>query len=74
MNTYDQYKDWPIRYMQEITYKYNGFPFTETVKTYNHMVKSSCPSNQAAALSSYAFNSFNEIKVGSEISFRMIFD
>ena len=55
MDTYDQYKDQPIRYMQEIAYKYDRTPVTETVKTYNHMDKDSYPSNsnQAAALSSY---------------------
>jgi hypothetical protein len=60
MDTYDQYKDQPIRYMQEIAYKYDRTPVTETVKTYNHMDRDSYPSNpnQQAALRSYgrAFN------------------
>ena len=64
MDTYDQYKDQPIRYMQEIAYKYDGSPVTETVKPYNHMDKSSYPSNQAAALSSYgkAYNRLTPIQ------------
>ena len=55
MDTYDQYKDQPIRYMQEIAYKYDRTPVTETVKTYNHMDRDSYPSNpnQQAALRSY---------------------
>ena len=64
MDTYDQYKDQPIRYMQEIAYKYDGSPVTETVKPYDHMDKSSYPSNQAAALSSYgkAYNRLTPIQ------------
>ena len=55
MDTYEQYKDQPIRYMQEIAYKYDRTPVTETVKTYNHMDRDSYPSNpnQQAALRSY---------------------
>ena len=55
MDIYEQYKDQPIRYMQEIAYKYDRTPVTDTVKTYNHMDRDSYPSNpnQQAALRSY---------------------
>ena len=35
----------PLRYVQEIAYKYDGTPVTETVKEFSHYDKTSYPSN-----------------------------
>jgi len=54
-DTYELYKDNPSRYIEEITYKYEGVPVSSAVKPYDSLDKSSFPSNpnQQAALRSY---------------------
>ena len=42
---YKYYGKEPLRYVQEIGYKYDGTPITETVKEFSHYDKTSYPSN-----------------------------
>ena len=42
---YKYYGKEPLRYVQEIAYKYDGTPVTETVKEFSHYDKNSYPSN-----------------------------
>ena len=52
---YDVYGKDTTRYIQELTYKYDGIPIKETVKQFDSMDPSSFPSDpkQQAALSTY---------------------
>ena len=52
-DVYDVYKDNPVRYIEEISRKYEGTPINSAVKEYDHLNKDTYPSNQQAALASY---------------------
>ena len=54
MDVYNNYKDIPERYVQEMIYKYEGVPVKDAVKTFDSMDSSTYPYNQREALNTYS--------------------
>ena len=54
MDIYNNYKDTPERYVQEMIYKYEGVPVKNAVKTFNNMDSSTYPYKQKEALNAYS--------------------
>jgi len=54
MDVYNNYKDTPERYVQEMIYKYDGVPVKDAVKTFDSMDSSTYPYKQKEALNAYS--------------------
>ena len=54
MDVYNNYKDTPERYVQEMIYKYEGVPVKDAVKAFDSMDSSTYPYKQREALNAYS--------------------
>jgi len=54
MDIYNNYKDTPERYVQEMIYKYDGVPVKDAIKTFDSIDSSTYPYKQREALNAYS--------------------